>query len=66
MEWQLLITVGIVILAASYLVRQTYRSWSARKEGCGGSCGCNGKTQISNDGSLISSEQLLGRLKQSP
>jgi hypothetical protein len=64
MGWQLLAAAGIVGLAAAYLVRQTWRSWSGTKSGCGGGCGCASKPAQREDGTLISSEQLLSKLKQ--
>jgi hypothetical protein len=58
MDWQLIAVSGIVLVAAGYLLRQTWRTWSGRKAGCGG-CGC-AKEQSANatPAALIPAEQL--------
>jgi hypothetical protein len=62
MMWQLGIVAVVVALAAGYLVRQTWRAWSARKDGCGGSCGCGGEGAAIDAGkTLIPLEQIRVR-----
>jgi hypothetical protein len=63
MGWQLLVAIGIVAVAAAYLVRQTWRAWAGTKSGCGGGCGCASKPPNHEERPLIGSEQLLTRLK---
>ena len=65
MGWQLLVAAGIVALAAAYLVRQTWRAWNGTKSGCGGGCGCASKPTQHKSDPLISTEQLLSKLKHS-
>jgi hypothetical protein len=65
MNWQL-IAVGIIVaLTAIYLARQTWRTWSAKKAGCGGSCGCSGKTgtpaEVNGHGTLIAPSEITLR-----
>jgi len=60
MGWQLAIVCLTVAAAAVYLVRQAWRSWSGRKSGCGGSCGCSNSIEARSDG-LIPAEQLTLR-----
>jgi len=58
MNWQLL-AVGVIVAAAvSYLARQTWRTWSAKKSGCGG-CGCGSKSN--DNATVIPVEQLTLR-----
>jgi hypothetical protein len=38
MDWQIALVALAVGLASLYVVRQTWRTWSARKGGCGGGC----------------------------
>jgi hypothetical protein len=43
MNWQLAIVIVLVGAAVAYLVRSSWRTWSA-KTGCGGGCGCTEAT----------------------
>ena len=40
MDWQLLSVAVCVIVAAGYVGRQAWRTWSAGRGGCGGGCHC--------------------------
>jgi ABC-type uncharacterized transport system YnjBCD permease subunit len=52
----------VVILAASYLVRQTWRTWT--RKGCGG-CGCAAtKKAAPPAGGLVTSDELLARVRR--
>jgi hypothetical protein len=44
-NWQLIFVGLIVMGAVAYLVSRALRSWRAGKSGCGGSCGCTGKSE---------------------
>jgi hypothetical protein len=45
MDWQLPITALVVLVAAAYVARLTWRAWFGSKAGgCGGNCGCAGKS----------------------
>ena len=64
MDWQLGIVALIVGVAAWYLGRSTWRTWSARKGGCGGGCGCATKAtpaEANGHATLIPEEQLTLR-----
>jgi len=66
MNWQLIAVIVIVAAAAVYIGRQTWRTWSTRKDSsCGGGCGCASKTQASGNTNgapvLIPSEELVLR-----
>jgi hypothetical protein len=63
-DWQLLVALAVVAGAGFYLVRQTWRAWTAKKDGCGGGCGCAAKKPAKESAPLVSSEELLSRLKQ--
>jgi hypothetical protein len=65
MDWQLVV-VGLAVAAAlGYLVRQSWRTWAARKGGCGGGCGCAKAPAEEANGTvtIIPSEQLTRRLR---
>jgi hypothetical protein len=40
LDWQLVLVGLLVAAAAWYLVRASWRTWTAKKGGCGGGCGC--------------------------
>jgi hypothetical protein len=64
MDWQLFIVAALIIGAACYLARQTWRTWSASRKGCAGGCGCHGKAApvgADRQVALISAEQLRVR-----
>ncbi len=61
MLWQLIIVGVVVAVAAFYLVRQTWRTWTARKRGCG-DCGCARPASPTSQ-TLIPLEQLTLRHK---
>jgi hypothetical protein len=62
MDWQLVLTGAVVLAAALYLGRRTWRTWTARD--CGG-CGCGKKSAPAAQGqsALISSESLTLRAR---
>jgi attachment p12 family protein len=39
MNWQAFIVVACVVFAVAYLVRDIWRTWRPKTDGCGG-CGC--------------------------
>jgi hypothetical protein len=61
MAWQLAIVVLIVAVAAAYLVRQTWRTWTSA--GCRGGCGCSRTQAAPPEGkvTLIPADQLTLR-----
>ena len=61
MVWQLVIVAVIVAAAAWYIARATWRTWSGRKSGCGGGCGCGSKTAAEQKGTVIPVEQITLR-----
>jgi FeoB-associated Cys-rich membrane protein len=63
MNWQLIVVSIIVLAAGGYLVRQSWRTWSGRKAGCGSGCGCGSKAadQVNGSAVLIPSEQITLR-----
>jgi hypothetical protein len=64
MDWQLPVTVFVVLVAASYVARMTWRAWFGSKAGgCGGGCGCAGKAEEKKGQPiLIPSDQLKIRV----
>jgi hypothetical protein len=63
MDWQWLAVGASVAVAAGYLARQTWRTWSGRKSGCG-SCSCADKTAVSAGQRLIPASELTRRLRR--
>jgi hypothetical protein len=60
MDWQLTITVGLVVLALIYLGRRTLRTWRGQAASCGG-CKCPGTQNTLSTNppeTLIPAEQL--------
>jgi hypothetical protein len=56
------ILVAVVALAAaSYLARQTWRTWAS--SGCSGGC-CKNPVPTAKETPLISTEELLGRVRR--
>lgn len=71
MDWQLIIVGVIVALAAAYLARAAWRTWTAARGKCGGGCGCAATTANSTKKNgavtLIPAEQItLRRREQEP
>jgi hypothetical protein len=63
MDWQLPLVLVCTALAAAYVARRTWLAWSGRKAGCGG-CKCAApKAAAPRADSLISVEELTGRLR---
>lgn len=62
MEWQLVAVAACFAGALGYLSRQTWRTWSGRKSGCG-SCACSAKPKAAAP-SLISTTELTARLRR--
>ena len=60
MDWQLTAVIGILAGAVTYLGRRAWRSWFARKGGCGGGCDCSAKPPAQANGhvTLVAPEQL--------
>ena len=63
-DWQLLVALAFVAAAGCYLARRAWRTWTAKKSGCAGGCGCTGNGPAQESGSLVSREELLSRLKR--
>ena len=64
MDWQMPLTLTLIASAGGYLGWRSVRSWRARRNGCGGGCGCSkapAGTGTRNDAALISAEQLTLR-----
>jgi hypothetical protein len=38
LDWQQIVVLAIVVLAVSYVSRAVWRTFTARKAGCGGGC----------------------------
>jgi hypothetical protein len=64
MDWQQVAVVAIVAAATYYLGRQTWRTWSGRKAGCGGSCDCSSKPAEPPAAALIPPDQITLRRRQ--
>jgi hypothetical protein len=66
MSWQLSLVLCLIAVAAAYLVRQSWRTWTGQGKGCGGRCQC-GDTAPSQttatSPNLIPVEQLTLRLR---
>jgi hypothetical protein len=63
MIWQ---EVGVALLiagAAFYLARQAYRSWRGYSSGGCSGCGCGKASAEKADRAIISTEQLVNRLR---
>ncbi|MFN4258844.1 MAG: FeoB-associated Cys-rich membrane protein [Gemmataceae bacterium] len=52
MDWQCGLVLVIVAAAMGYIARQTWRTWTYRKTGCGGGCGCASAKPASANGSM--------------
>jgi hypothetical protein len=67
-EWQLVPVVVLVTWAVWYLGREIWRSWDARKSGCGGGCACQSKARSGSESqgqtTFIPGDQLTMRLRQ--
>jgi hypothetical protein len=63
MDWQLWGVVLIVLAAAVYLVRQTWRAWSGAKSGCG-SCSCAKVPASDGQTTMIPLEQVKLRPRE--
>jgi hypothetical protein len=69
MLWQYLLVTVIILAAATFLVRQTWRTWFGAKDGCGGGCHCAGNKRNSKSratGSavpVISVDELTARIR---
>ncbi len=59
-NWQLKVVGLIVFGAVAYLVARAVRSWKATRSGCGGSCGCAGKSDTQS-ATFISSNEITMR-----
>ena len=67
MDWQLVIVALMVLVAALYLGRRSWRTWRVSKSGCAGSCGCASKAkpaESNGQATLIPSEQLTLRRRE--
>ena len=68
MIWQLAIVALIVVAAAVYLIRKTWKTWSGSGQGCGGGCGCSKAANIPEKNqdslTLIPADQLTIRSRR--
>ncbi len=66
MDWQVVLTFVCVLLAAGYLARGTWRTWTAKGRSCGGCGTCATKTPAASTPArnLISTEMLTARLRE--
>ena len=63
MSWQEIVVLALVVVAAVYVARQTWREWAgAKKGGCGGGCGCASAKPAANEPALV--EQLTVRKRE--
>jgi hypothetical protein len=62
MDWQLGLSLCCVALAATYLVRRSWRTWRGTGKGCGG-CSCAAKPAAPTAAPLISTDELTHRLR---
>jgi hypothetical protein len=60
MDWQLPITMLVILAAGSYVAFMFWRAWVGSKNSrCGGGCGCaNASTEPKTETILIPAEQL--------
>jgi hypothetical protein len=71
MFWQYLLVGIIVLAAAGFLARQSWRTWFGTKAGCGGGCGCAGAKGGATAGAagsaakLVSVDELTARIRSS-
>jgi hypothetical protein len=66
-EWQLPVTLLLVLAATVYLVRLSWRTWTGKGKGCGGRCQCGNAAESQDDstrGTLIPVEKLTLRLRR--
>ena len=63
-SWQLIVVSLIVVAAAGYLVRRSWRSWRFPGRGCGGSCGCGSAKPEENKVHFVPAEQLTLRFPE--
>jgi hypothetical protein len=62
MDWQMWLTVSLVGVAGTYLIRRGWRTWRASQKGCSGGCGCAKATAAATPpASLIPADQLVIR-----
>jgi hypothetical protein len=48
MTWQTLIVAFLVMAAAAYVIRRTWRTWNGASSGCGRGCGCAATAKPTN------------------
>jgi hypothetical protein len=66
MDWQLPLVLLCLALAALYVARRTWRTWSGKGAGCGGGCKCDGgkaAAPAAQAKPLIPVEDLTWRLR---
>lgn len=71
MDWQFALVALLVLAAAGYLCRLTWRTWTGRKDGgCSGACSCPRSSEPAPSTSktakppLIGEEELTARLRK--
>jgi hypothetical protein len=71
MLWQYLLVGIIVLAAAGFLARQSWRTWFGTKAGCGSGCSCaGGKGGVATGAAgsaakLVSVDELTARIRSS-
>jgi hypothetical protein len=63
-DWQLGVAAMLVVLAAAYVARATWRTWHPPAGGCGG--GCCGKAAPAVSGATFIPAGQLGLLRRPP
>jgi hypothetical protein len=59
MDWQMIVALAVVTIAAAFILVRVLRSWRGTKSACGGSCGCAKPAEAQPK--LIAPDQLVIR-----
>ena len=63
--WQWLAVGLLIAVAAAFLLRRTWQTWSGTKQGCGGACDCSGKSGAAKEGTVVVIRELTLRKRES-
>ena len=61
MDWQWIVVLTTVVVAAAYIARAAWRTWHPKPGVCGGGCGCATANKDAVRETLIPLEQLTVR-----